>query len=358
MSILVIAIVSLILVVVILIVSLLLFRITGKKKKANTAASSDWQRQGQQLPPPGWNQQGIIQGANPWGHPAQQHSSSPDAWAQPQQGASPWGQQGNQPATPIAYGNGGGSGQSWSQPAQVADQWGQPAQQAQQGFGASPFESPDDDRTMLRSTGGSLGSEQVPLRNLTHEHLQFTVFHPRVLPTATWRTLLVYAYIESVVQAIRADIAKFEDELGPVPGEEFVWAPHPISRDTQITIIPTCPGITFNPPSFSFKWIEDWYRATFRFQADAKLAGSVCNGEIVIRADPLIIATLKLSLRLVEQSPIPTTAKISNIAEESTDLSKQIFASYSHSDTSIVLACRNAYTELGLDYLIDIDKLR
>ena len=56
MSILVIAIVSFILVVVMLIVSLLLFRISGKQKKANTAASSDWQRQGQQLPPPGWNQ--------------------------------------------------------------------------------------------------------------------------------------------------------------------------------------------------------------------------------------------------------------------------------------------------------------
>ncbi|HTD18071.1 MAG TPA: FHA domain-containing protein, partial [Ktedonobacteraceae bacterium] len=86
-----------------------------------------------------------------------------------------------------------GSGQSWSQPAQVADQWSQPVQpaqqgswtpgvqpvppstppggnipwqqqgpgQAQQGFGASPFESPDGDRTMLRSTGGSQGIGMV-----------------------------------------------------------------------------------------------------------------------------------------------------------------------------------------------------
>jgi pSer/pThr/pTyr-binding forkhead associated (FHA) protein len=33
--------------------------------------------------------------------------------------------------------------------------------QAQQGFGASPFESPDGDRTMLRSTGGSQGIGMV-----------------------------------------------------------------------------------------------------------------------------------------------------------------------------------------------------
>ncbi len=128
---------------------------------------------------------GSVGGQQQWDAP-----SSPDPWAQPQQGASPWGQQGNQSPAPTTYGSGGGSGQSWAQPAQVADQWGQPVQQAQQGawapgvqqpppstppggnvpwqqqgqgqaqqdFGASPLESPDGDRTMLRSTGGTQGS--------------------------------------------------------------------------------------------------------------------------------------------------------------------------------------------------------
>ena len=241
---------ALVVVAIILVAALLLFRSSGKKKKANAAASSDWQRQGQQVPPPGWNQQGSMPGANSWSqsgqqpnawgaqqqpspwdaqNPAQQQaagwnaqnpapqqpawnassaastggkqqwdtpSSSPDAWAQPQQGSSPWGQQSNQPPAPTTYGNGGGSGQSWSQSAQVADQWGQPAQQAQQaqqgswapgvqqappttppggnipwqqqgsgqaqqGFGASPFESPEGDRTVLRSTSGSQGIGMV-----------------------------------------------------------------------------------------------------------------------------------------------------------------------------------------------------
>jgi hypothetical protein len=239
----------LVLAAIILFAALLLFRSSGKKKKANAAAPSDWQRQGQQVPPPGWNQQGSMPGANSWSQPGQQPnawgaqqqptgwdaqnpaqqqqaagwsaqnpasqqpaawnassaasaggqqqwdapSSSPDAWAQSQQGASQWGQQNNQPATPTAYGNGGGSGQSWSQQAQVADQWGQPVQQAQQGswtpgvqqappttppggntpwqqqgsgqaqqgFGASPFENPEGDRTMLRSTGGAQGIGMV-----------------------------------------------------------------------------------------------------------------------------------------------------------------------------------------------------
>jgi FHA domain-containing protein len=141
--------------------------------------------------PAGWGNQGqgSMGGQQPWDAPA-----SSDPWAQQQQGASPWGQQGNQPA-PTTYGSGSGSGQSWAQPAQVADQWGQPVQQAQQGawspgfqqpppstppagnapwqqqgfvqgqgqqgFGVSPFESPDADRTMLRGTGGSQGIGMV-----------------------------------------------------------------------------------------------------------------------------------------------------------------------------------------------------
>ena len=241
---------ALVVAAIILIAAILLFRNSGKKKQANAAASSDWQRQGQQqqVSPPGWNQQGNMQGANSWNqsgqqpnawgaqqqpsgwdqqNPAQQQAagwgtpnqtpqqsatwnasgtsgagaqqpwnaqpSTSDPWAQPQQGDAQWGQQGNQPAAPTSYGNNSGSGQSWPQSAQVADQWGQPAQQAQQGnwapsaqqappttppggnvpwqqpvpgqaqqgFGASPFDNPEGDKTMLRSPSGAQGIGMV-----------------------------------------------------------------------------------------------------------------------------------------------------------------------------------------------------
>ena len=157
---------------------------------AQQQQAAGWGAQNQAPQQPSWNASSAAStgGQQQWDAP-----SSPEAWAQPQQGSSPWGQQSNQPPAPTTYGNGGGSGQSWSQPAQVADQWGQPAQsaqqgpwaqgvqqappttppggnipwqqqgsgQAQQGFGASPFESPEGDRTMLRSTSGSQGVGMV-----------------------------------------------------------------------------------------------------------------------------------------------------------------------------------------------------
>ncbi len=365
----IIVVVSLILAVAILIAAIFLFRSRREKKAAKAGSTGGWQRQGQQpdawapqqqpggwdaqqqgaawsaqnpaqqqpgawgaqgsaqqQPPTAWGSQGAMGGQQPW------DAAPPvDPWAQ-QQAAAPGQQQGpqsNQPA-PTEYGS-SGLGQSWGQPAQ-------------------------DDRTITRQSPSESG--QVPARNLAGEYLQFTAFHPRVVPTATWSTLLVYAYIESALEAIRVDAAKFKDELGPVPVEANVWTSQPVTRGTQFTIVPTCQGIIFNPERAPFTWIEDWHQAKFRFWADKRLAGTTANGEITIYAGPLMIASLKISLRFVEQSLAPSDGDSRNRAEVSAYLYKRIFASYSHSDTPVVLACRNAFKAIGYESLIDIDTLR
>ncbi len=174
----------------------------GKSKKNKSAATpggpTDWQRQGQQAAPGGWNQQAQATD-NPWGQPAQQAgawgtpgSQQPGAWGQsaPQQ-AGGWGVQGSQqqqpawgsqPGSPAAqdpwaqaqpgqqsqqqgvpawgtqsgtsgspqqgptsYGSSGSSGPAWGQTPQPADPWGTPAAQpqaAQQGSWPQSFQQP------------------------------------------------------------------------------------------------------------------------------------------------------------------------------------------------------------------------
>src|SRR5260221_14167169 len=256
----IIVVVSLILAVAILVAVIFLFRSRREKKAAKAGGAIEWQRQDQQ--PDAWAPQ---QQPGSWGAPQQQQ---PDPWAT--QGESGTGQQ---PALPASGSS--GLGQSWGQPAQ-------------------------DDRTITRQSPSESG--RVPARNLAGEYLQFTAFHPRVVPTVRWSTLLVYAYIESALEAIRADAAKFKDELGPEPVEANVWHSQPVTRGTQFTLVPTCQGIIFNPDRAPFTWIEDWHQAKFRSWADKRLAGTTPNGEITIYAGPLMIASLKISLRFVEQS--------------------------------------------------------
>jgi serine/threonine protein kinase/tetratricopeptide (TPR) repeat protein len=200
--------------------------------------------------------------------------------------------------------------------------------------------------------------ERAQPRSLAQEHLQFTAFHPRVVSTGTWNTLLVYAYIESALQAIRTDAARFKEELGSMSSEVDVWALRPLTRGIQIVVIPTFKGVTFNPEWIGFTWVEDWHSARFRFQADNRLAGATESGEVAIYAGPLLVAALKLSLRFVEQSLQPLVVESRNQGQVSASPYRKIFTSYSHADTPVVQAIRNVYKALGDESFIDIEHLR
>ena len=156
----------------------------GKSKKDKSAATpggpTDWQRQGQQAAPGGWNQQAQATD-NPWGQPAQQAgawgmqgSQQPGAWGQsaPQQ-AGGWGTQGSSSAQQQqpAWGTQGSSSPQqqqpvwgsqpgspaaqdpWAQaqPGQQSHQQGVPAWGTQSGTSGSPQQGP----TSFGSSGSS-----------------------------------------------------------------------------------------------------------------------------------------------------------------------------------------------------------
>jgi hypothetical protein len=405
---------GLVLAVVILVTALFLLRNSGKNKAAKAdrgAQASDWQRQGQQANAPGalnhsgagaqadWAQQ---QQPGAWG--AQSPAQQPDPWGaltpeQQQTDANTWGTWPSLPQQPVEYGAAPsstpseGAGIGGSQPAWGQDATLMPQKSAQDPWGQPPPPSPPNTIPIVVNqddAGKQPPPPSVPstipivvdpvdagkqppqqkepgqrsqvfgkqARNLTLEDLQFTAFHQRVVSIETWNTLLVYAYIESALKAIHADVSKYQDELGPFPGKVDALASHPVTRGIQITIVPTCQGITFNPERVSFIWIEDWYQERFRFRADRTLAGSTRNIDITIYVGPLIIASLKIWLRFVEQPSPPSVEDNINRTETSTYYYRRIFTSYSHADSPVVLACRNTYQALGLDVLIDIDNLR
>src|SRR6266487_1690727 len=199
---------------------------------------------------------------------------------------------------------------------------------------------------------------KVHPRNLAQEHLQFTAFHPRMVPVETGNTLLVYTYIESALEAILADAAKYKDKLGSHPGKAEAWASRLLVRGTQITIVPTFQGVYFNPESITFTWKKDWHPTIFSFYADRRWAGAVGSGEITIFTGPLIIASLRVSLRFQEQTFQLQVGDRANLEEVSVSAYRKIFASYSHDDTPIVLAIRKASEVIGDESLLDITNLR
>ena len=245
------------------------------------------------------------------------------------------------------------------------------------GTGAPPGEAAPKDsffdrirRVFSRSAGDSAPEPQVgsgtqarPAPPTSHrsappadstDEVSFRAFHPKEGGVDIWHTLLVYAHISSALRMVRKDAQKFEHELG-VAKETSSKASAPIVRGTELTIIPSCSGLAFNPERISFKWTEDFHRANFRFRAESSLAGSAVNGQISIYVGPLIIGTLKFAMLFNEKD---TQSAIEHEEQASMYPSNKIFISYSHRDTDFALVFRNVLRAVGYDVLIDIDDLR
>jgi pSer/pThr/pTyr-binding forkhead associated (FHA) protein len=186
------------------------------------------------------------------------------------------------------------------------------------------------------------------------DEVAFTAYHPKAGQVATWHTMLVYAHLMSALEKVREDAKRFAQEIES-PRETTSTASTRIVRGTDITIAPYCEGITFNPERITLKWMEDFQRADFRFQADNSLSDDSAKGQITICVGPLIIGTLKFAM-LFNDKDVP--AGMDQEAQSKMYSKDRIFISYSHEDTEIALLFRNFVELTDYDSLIDIDDLR
>jgi anti-sigma B factor antagonist len=187
------------------------------------------------------------------------------------------------------------------------------------------------------------------------EEVNFSAFYPKEVTVGKWHTLLVYMFVPSVLEAVREDARRFEDEIGEI--RESKPSTTRLARGSEITIVPACEGVTFNPERISFQWLEDRHRAQFRLRADASLADTAGNAQVTIYVGPLIVGTLKMGMLFNETEADPGSARSE---ETSARMYHQddIFISYSHRDTEVVRNCKKAYEALGHNVLIDFETLR
>jgi hypothetical protein len=188
----------------------------------------------------------------------------------------------------------------------------------------------------------------------TASEVLFTAIYPKEGQAKSWQTLLVYAHLLSAIEQVRKDVRSFKNHI-PNPKEVTSPSPARIARGTEITVVPFGRGMIFNPERISFKWLEDYHRVEFRFKVEDYLTDDAARAHINIYVGPIIIARLKLTM-LVNETKGNFVADI----EERCRMYHQddIFVSYSHKDSPVVLACKKAYEALGFNVLIDIDTLR
>jgi hypothetical protein len=204
----------------------------------------------------------------------------------------------------------------------------------------------------------------------THEDVVFTVYKPKVVPPGVWVPLLAFAHLEDLPDeerrpdepSIREQV---QDQAEAALGERLAAytddsedASQGIPPEAEITFVPLIPGIRFNPPQATFLFLEAIHKEEFRMQAPPDLDGQTARGKLSVYWGHILLAELNLKIRVDSQVRQAVAAHEPETERESIRPYRDVFASYSHRDTDIVLEFERYARAMGDRYLIDRTNLR
>jgi uncharacterized protein YjbI with pentapeptide repeats len=202
------------------------------------------------------------------------------------------------------------------------------------------------------------------LRVSSQNEVFFTAYLPMQGAGEIWHTLLVYAHILPMIEKVREDAKRFNDQIKS-PKETTSKSSTPIAWGTELTIIPSCEGVIFNPERVNLKWMEDFHRADFRFKADQSHSDEVAKGQITIYVGPIIVGTLKFVMVFYNKEHQSWWDKFLNFQtlpkrEEHAKMygRDDVFISYSRKDSEVARTFKTVLEGTGLDVFLDVDDLR
>jgi len=216
---------------------------------------------------------------------------------------------------------------------------------------------------VLRSLGEG-GSSSLP-----EENVQFTVYRPATLVAGRWHRMLVFTHIDEAPDQTPDEMTpaqEMSERAQRILAEEFesyrqlaADSQFPVPRESEVTLIPEVPKVTFNPPRRSFIWATDLrvHDESFLVRAPNDLIGSLARGRLSIFLGHLLLADIAITFR-IESASLNLAASEQQWNRSSTRPFRKVFASYSHRDVQIVKAMEHHVKALGYEYLRDVVHLR
>lgn len=207
----------------------------------------------------------------------------------------------------------------------------------------------------------------VPRGAQFDENVQFTVFRPRIVEPEWWYDLLAYAHLgEKRPDAPPTELDPYlrvTDDAKAYLGSAFETfsslrqdSLHVVPKYGEITFAPEVPGVEFNPPTRTFRWLESVHREDFRFRAESSQDGKTARGKLSVYLGAILLADVPIAIRVQSDSESLPGASI--LDEERAKPYRKIFASYAHDDASIVEQFESYVKTFGDEYLRDCRSLR
>jgi uncharacterized protein YegL len=199
------------------------------------------------------------------------------------------------------------------------------------------------------------------------DDVQFTIYRPKTVRPRGWKPLLAFVHLAER----RPDAADTEPDpieqvqrqaqtlLGDNAAEYrniTTDARQGIPKESEITLVPDVPGVSFNPRSRTFRWEKDVHREEFDLRADGSLDGKVARGAISAYLGVILIARIDVAITVNAAHRDADDAQPAE-AIHATPYRK-IFASYSRRDAEIVRQFEQFIETTGDRFLQDVRHLR
>jgi hypothetical protein len=138
----------------------------------------------------------------------------------------------------------------------------------------------------------------------------------------------------------------FQVHLGGLQGHVVA-----LPEGTRLLVCPEVPGVVFDPPAQEVRWQQDLQQVTFQLGALPHAAGRVLPGAVEVRAGPLLVAQVPLSVSV--RGARYGLERTEAMAASTARLFGSVFASYAPEDDHVVALFAEAYRALGIDVVVD-----
>jgi len=213
----------------------------------------------------------------------------------------------------------------------------------------------DDDNGSPTPAGSSL------------DDVQFTVYRPKTVKPLEWKPLVAFMHLAerrpgapaSEPDPIEQVLRQAQTLLGANAAEYrniSADARQGIPKESEITLVPDVPGVSFNPRARTFRWEKDVHREEFDLRADASLDGKVAHGTISAYLGVILIARIDLAITVNSTHRDADDAKPTEAIRAAPY--RKIFASYSRRDAEIVRQFEHFIETTGDRFLQDVRHLR
>jgi hypothetical protein len=199
------------------------------------------------------------------------------------------------------------------------------------------------------------------------DHVQFTVYRPKVVRPERWYALLVFTHLAErrpdAPEGQPDPIALVKERAKRLlAGEEAEHresthdGPMAIPHGGMLTFVPEISGVEFNPPRQSVLWAEDVHQVGFRLRAARALDGHTASGRLSIYLGGILFADVGLVFRVDANDRAATSGTTPEQVRARPY--RKIFASYSHRDVDVVRQVESYAKMIGDEFVRDATHLR